>query len=467
MAMKTQEEYLESLRDGRVLYMNGERIEDVTKSPEFEVPIANAVADYDYTDKPELRTYTTKDGKTENRLYHIPESREDLETRIELMRNISIVSATVGSLFALLNAKDAMGAVKPEYATNIENLYTHCRDNDLRLAQVVTDPKGDRGRHPLQQDDPDLYLRVVERRDDGIVVRGAKLHITGAALVHELIVLPTKAMGEGEEDYSVAFSVPTATEGVKIINRNYAEPGRSEFDYPVSGRRSMPEGFVIFDDVFVPWDRVFLCGEYQHARTLALALGLWERVGGLIAMVEHSRLMVGIAQLLAEYNGINRASHVVDKITELIFYAELLDMALDCAIRNYETTPDGMVYPNNAHVNVGKYHGASNYHSMVRHLHDLCGGQVITQPVEADYRNPELTPYFEKYFQTKKGVKVEDRMRLYNLLRDVTADTYGGWELVTTLQAGGGLAAQKIVTYRGYDIDRAKDLAKKKAGIVS
>ena len=140
-------------------------------------------------------------------------------------------------------------------------------------------------------------------------------------------------------------------------------------------------------------------------------------------------------------------------------------MALDCAIRNYETTPSGMVYPNNAHVNVGKYYGASNYHAMVRHLHDLCGGQVITQPVEADYRNPELTPYFEKYFHTKDGVKVEDRMRLFNLLRDITADTYGGWELVTTLQAGGGLAAQKIVTYRAYDLERAKQLAKDKAGI--
>ncbi len=429
------------------------------------MPIANAAADYDYTNQPELRTYTTKEGATENRLFQIPETREELETRIELMRNISIVSATVGSLFALLNVKDTMGTVKPEYATNIENLYTHCRDNDLRLAEVITDAKGDRSRHPLKQDDPDLYLRVIERRDDGIVVRGAKLHITGAALVHELVVLPTKAMGEGEEDYAVAFSVPTATKGIKIINRNYAEPGRSVFDYPVSGRRNMPEGFVIFDDVFVPWDRVFLCGEYEHAGTLAHALGLWERVGGLIGMVEHSRLMVGIAQLLAEYNGINRASHVIDKITELIFYAELLDMALDYAIRNYETTPSGMVYPNNAQVNVGKYYGASNYHAMVRHLHDLCGGQVITQPVEADYRNPELTPYFEKYLHTKDGVKVEDRMRLFNLLRDITADTYGGWELVTTLQAGGGLAAQKIVTYRAYDLERARNLAKEMAGI--
>lgn len=467
MAMKTADEYVESLRDGRVIYMHGKKIDDITKDPNFDVPIANAAADYDYADLPELRTYTAENGKIENRLFQIPTTEEELKTRVELLRNISIVSATVGSLFALLNAKDLLAKAKPEYADNVERLYEHCRDNDLRIAQVVTDAKGDRSRHPLKQDDPDLYLRVVERRDDGIVVRGAKLHITGAALVHELIVLPTKAMGEGEEDYAVAFSVPVNTEGVKIINRNFAEPGRSEFDYPVSGKHNMPEGFVIFDNVFVPWDRVFLCGEIKYAGPLAHSLGLWERVGGLIAMVSGAHLFVGIAQLLADYNGINRASHVIEKITELIFYAELLSMTLECALRNYETTPSGMVYPNPANINVGKYHGASNYHAMVKHIHDLCGGQVITQPVEADYRNPDIAHYFEKYLHTKEGVKVEDRMRLFNLIRDLTADTYGGWELVTTLQAGGGLAAQKIVTYRSYNLDKARDLAKAKAGITS
>ncbi|MCH7958826.1 MAG: 4-hydroxyphenylacetate 3-hydroxylase [Candidatus Hydrogenedentes bacterium] len=466
MAMKTPEEYIESLRDGRELYMNGRRIDDVTQAPEFDTPIAYAAKDYDYTDQPDLRTYTDENGERANRLYQIPRTKEDLDTRIELMRNISIVSATVGGLFALLNVKDKLAAAKPEYGENIEALYTRCRENDLRIAQVVTDPKGDRSRHPLKQDDPDLYLRVVERNADGIVVRGAKLHITGAALVHELIVLPTKSMGEGEEDYAVAFSIPVATKGLKIINRNHAEPGRSVFDYPVSARHSMPEGFVVFDEVFVPWDRVFLCGEHRVAGTLARALGLWERVGGLIAMVDTARLFVGIAQLLAEYNGIQRASHVIDKITEIIFHAELLEMALESSIRNYKTTESGMVYPNPRGINVGKYHGATNYHGIVRHLHDLCGGQIVTQPVEADFRNPELAPYFEKYFHTHEGVTVENRMKLYNLLRDITADTYGGWAFVTNVQAGGGLAAQKIITYRTYDLDAVTQLAKDMAGIV-
>jgi len=463
--MMTPEEYVESLRDGREVYVDGRKVKDVTQDPNFEVPIAYAAKDYNYEDQPELRTYTTETGDIGNRLFQIPSTKEELETRIKLMQHVSIISGTISGLFALLNVRDMLATVKPEYAQNVQNLYNHCREKDLKIAEVITDAKGDRGRHPLQQDDPDLYLHVVERREDGIVVRGAKLHITGASLVHELVVLPTKAMGEGEEDYSVAFSVPVNTPGVKIINRDYAEPGRSTFDFPISGTRSMPEGFIIFDDVFVPWDRVFLCGEYQYAGPVAHALGLWERVGGLIAMVEQSRLMVGIAQLLADYNGISRASHVVDKITELIFYAEMLRMSLEQSIHDYKTTESGMVYPNDLNVNVGKYYGASNYHSMVRHLHDLCGGQVITQPVEADYRNPELTPYFKKYLHTREDVDVEDRMKLYNLLRDLTADTYGGWELVTTLQAGGGLTAQKIVSYRGYDLEGARNLAKLRAGI--
>ena len=465
MALKTPDQYKESLRDGRELYVSGRRVDDLTTDPNFQVPVAYAARDYDYDDQRELRTYTTEYGETGNRLFQIPKTKEELETRVELLKNVSIISGTISGLFALLNVRDLLAKIKPEYARNVEKLYTRCRDNDLRIAEVITDAKGDRGRHPLQQDDPDLYLRIVERRSEGIVVRGAKLHITGAALVHELIVLPTKAMSEGEEDYSVAFSIPVNAPGIRIINRDYAQPGRSPFDYPVSARHSMPEGFIVFDDVFVPWERVFLCGEFKYAGPLAHSLGLWERVGGLIAMVEKSRLMVGMAQLLADYNGINRASHVVDKITELIFYAEMLRMSLDASIRDYKTTESGMVYPNDMAINVGKYYGASNYHGMVRHLHDLCGGQIVTQPVEADYRNPALTPYFEKYLHTKEGVSVEDRMKLYNLLRDLTADTYGGWEFVTTLQAGGGLAAQKIVTYRSYDLDGARSLAKARAGI--
>ena len=467
MGLKNPQWYRESLRDGRVTYIQGEQVPDITKNPWFDVPIANTANDYVYDDPEtrEIRTYETEDGTLAHRIFKIPKSVDDLEKRIQLSHMTSISTAVSAVLMALYNIKDQVAKVNGQYAENIERVYKHCRDNDLRADQVITDAKGDRSRHPKDQDDPDLYLRIIDKNSDGIYVRGAKLHITGASLVHEQTVMPTKAMGPGEEEWSVSFSIPTNTPGLKIINRAYARPELSEMDYPLSSKHNAPEGFVVFEDVFVPWDRVFLAGEYQLAGVLAHSLGLWERIGGLIGMVERSRMLVGVAQLLTEMNGISRAGHIQEKISDLVFYAEMLRMSLEHALRNYHTTETGMVYPDPMAVNVGKFYGAANWHLMVQKLHDMSGALVLTLPTEADYRNEELTKTLNKYLHTRNDVAVEDRMRVYNLIRDLTADTYGGWELVTTLAAGGGLAAQRIVTMREYDLEAAKAVAKAAAGI--
>ncbi|HEX6030928.1 MAG TPA: 4-hydroxyphenylacetate 3-hydroxylase C-terminal domain-containing protein, partial [Tepidiformaceae bacterium] len=192
---------------------------------------------------------------------------------------------------------------------------------------------------------------------------------------------------------------------------------------------------------------------------------LWERVGGLVGAAEESTMLVGMTELLAEYNGIAKASHIQEKISELICYAEVIRMALDSAMRNYETTESGMIYPNTMDVNVGKYYFASNYHSMIRHVHDIAGGLVVTMPLEGDLRSEETGHYLRKYLHTRPDVDIEDRMKLYNLIRDKTADAYGGWGLVTNIQAGGGLAAQKIVMSRSYDLEHAKQVAREAAGI--
>ena len=467
MGLKNPQWYRESLRDGRITYIAGESVPDITKNEWFDVPIANAAADYEYDDPAtrDVRTYETEDGTLAHRIFKIPRSVEDLEKRIELSHMTSISTAVSAVMMALYNIKDQVAKVNGQYAENIERVYKYCRDNDLRADQCITDPKGDRSRHPKDQDDPDLYLRILDKNADGIIVRGAKLHISGASLVHEQTVMPTKAMGPGEEQWSVSFSIPTNTKGVRIINRAYAHPNLSEMDYPISGKHNAPEGFVVFDDVFVPWDRVFLAGEYPLAGVLAHSLGLWERIGGLIAMVERSRLLVGTAQLLCEMNGIHKASHIQEKISDLVFYAEMLRMSLEHAIKNYKVTETGMVYPDPMATNVGKFHGANNWHAMVQKLHDMSGGLVLTLPTEADYRNEEITKTLDKYLHTRNDVVVEDRMRVYNLIRDLTADSYGGWELVTTIAAGGGLQAQRIVTMREYDLDRAKDDARRAAGI--
>lgn len=466
MGLKTPEDYRRSLADGRVTYWDGERIEDITRHPRFKVPIALTARDFAYDD-PELgplRRYREADGSEAHRIYQVPKNEEDLATRVELLKATSIGTAVTGVYMALMSVKDEVAAVNPRYAENIERMYRYCRDNDLRAAEVITDPKGDRKRRAHEQDDPDLYVRVVKRSADGITVRGAKLHITAASLVHELVVMPTKGMRQDETDYAVSFSIPVNAPGVSIINRSFAPAELNAFDYPASAHHSMPEGFVVFDDVFVPWERVFLAGEVQLASKLAQSLGLWERTGGVIAAVEQSELFVGLAQLVTEMQGKDNDPVAQASIAELITYAQMLEMSLDYACRHYQKTPSGMVYPNTLAINAAKYYYAANYHQTVRYLHDLSGGLVMTLPLESDLRNPQSGRFIRKYLHTKPNVEIETRMRVYNLIRDMTADAYGGWNFVVALQAGGGLSAQRFMMNRTYDIARAKTRALKAAG---
>ena len=467
MGLMTAAQYRASLNDGRVIYWGGEKITDVVNHPRFQVPIAVAARDY-ADDDPELApniTYRTEDGGTAHRVYQVPSTTAELEMRLELGRHMSIVGGVTGVYMALLQVKNRLGAINPRFAHNIERMYLYARDNDLRAAEVITDAKGDRSKKAHEQVDPDLYVRIVERRADGIVVRGAKLHITGAALVHELVVMPTKSMRPEEADYAVAFSIPVNAPGVRIINRSFAPAELNEFDYPASARHSMPEGFVIFDDVFVPWDRVFLAGEWQLAGAFAAALGLWERTLGLVIAHHEAEVMTGLAQLVAEQQGKDRDAHVQDTIAELICYTETIRMGLDYAVRHYESTADGMLHPNTLGINVTKYYYASHFHEMVKHLHDVAGGLVITLPEEAELRHPEAGAYLRKYLAVRADTDIEARMRVFSLIRDLTADAYGGWNLVTALQAGGGLKAQRIMMARTFDMGHARQAALSAAGV--
>ena len=467
MGLMTASEYKASLNDGRVVYWGGEKITDISAHPRFRVPIEVACTDYAYDDpaRRDLLTYSTENGTLAHRVYELPKTENALHKRLELGRNMSIVGGVTGVYMALLQVEDKLEAVNPQFAANIRNLYCQARDKDLRAAEVITDAKGDRSRKAHEQIDPDLYVRIIEKNKDGIVVRGAKLHITAAALVHELVVMPTKSMRAQEADYAVAFSIPGNTPGVKIINRSFAPPELNSFDYPASSHHSMPEGFVVFDDVFVPWDRVFLAGEWQLAGSFAAALGLWERTLGLSHAARDAEILVGLAALVTEQQGKDRDPHVQDTIAELICYAETIRMSMDYAVRHFETTTNGMVHPNTLGINVAKYYYASNFHEMVRHLHDLAGGLTMTLPEEADLRNPESGEYLKKYLQTKEGVDIEERMRIFTLIRDMTADAFGGWNLVTSLQAGGGLKAQRIMMSRTFDMTKARRNALLAAGV--
>jgi 4-hydroxybutyryl-CoA dehydratase/vinylacetyl-CoA-Delta-isomerase len=227
----------------------------------------------------------------------------------------------------------------------------------------------------------------------------------------------------------------------------------------------MPDGLVVLDDVFVPAERVFLDGETAHAAVFAHTLGLWERTGGCTFMVRQADELVGLAQLIAEANGLAGVSHIREKIDEMMIHATLIRAAFEAALAHAECTPEGYWYPNELFTNAAKYQGAAEFNRMVRHLHDIAGGAVLTAPSLADLDNPEVGGYVAKYMRGSHDVPAEDRLRLFHAIRDLTADAYGGWHLVTNIQSGGGLFAQRLVTRKHYDLAHAKQLARQAAGL--
>lgn len=457
--MMTGEQYKESLRDGRKVFLAGRLLEDVTAEPLLRRSIDWTAENYD--------RYYQPGPDASGPYFFIPESVEDLRSQQDRQLDwASPTRTTSTSLLMLLTAASRMRSEYPVYADRIMAYFEEAKRTDLRCIQTITDAKGNRSLPPSKQDDPDLYLRIVSRQDDGVVIRGAKLHITGAPIDHALIVMPTKRMKVDEQDWAVACAVPVNDPGVKILATTFAP--RSEFGqeyYPYSSSHNMSEGFIVFDDVFVPNERLFLAGEVEHSATFAHSLGLWERVGSVGHYVRLGETLVGLAQLIAEANGLHRVPHIREKIADLINYATMIRAGLEAAIANATFTPEGWACPDELLTNAAKFFAAEQWSTMVRHLHDIAGGSVLTSPSLRDLANAETGDHVRKYMRTMEGVDAEYRMRLFHAIRDFTADTYGGWQSVTVLQGGGGLYAQRLVVEKHFDMDHAKQLALGVAGM--
>lgn len=456
--MLTGAQYKATLDDGRLTYFEGEQVTDLPGHPLLGGPVQEVADGYDW-----LLTQST-DGVSP--ISGVPTSADELRDKVELVHHAGMMAhVTYTSIMTLATVAGRITETAPQYIDRIHGFISDAQVRDVRITQCITDAKGDRSRPPSRQDDPDAYVRVVDRTPEGVVIRGAKLHITAASLGHELLTIPTKSMKAGEEEYSIAAMVPVNAPGVKIVNTTYAPRHADTRDFPVSGRSSIPEGFVIFDDVFVPNERIFLDGETSIAAVFAHALGLWERLGGLTAMADGADTLVGLAQLVAEANGLAGVAHIKEKISEMIIHASVVRACYEAAIAHSQAGEFGAVFPDELYTNAGKYTGAANYHLMVRHLHDIAGGAVVTAPSMSDLEHDDVGPLLRKYMSTRSDVDGEYRTRLFHAIRDLTADAYGGWTQVTNVQAGGGLYAQRIVTRRHYDLDRAKQLALAAAGL--
>ena len=476
MALRTADQYLAGLRDGRFVTFKGERVKDVTTHEHLGIGARHTALDFELAEMPEHRelfTWTDDDGQTHSRYYKRPENSQDLLNRREMIETSTRIGDSVvllvkeigtDALFALdLVSRVVDAKAGTEYNKRVAAFHQHCRDNDLTLAVAQTDVKGDRSLLPSEQEHPDYFVHIVEEREDGIVVRGAKAHTTGTPFVDEIIVLPTRAIAEADADYAVAFAIPVNTPGVKLLASPFGG-GHSlgSFHSPVSSRHRLVDTLTVFDDVFVPKERVFLQKEWQAAGFLANTFVEFHRFTAISYKPPLCDLFIGAAALLAQYNGIQKVSHVRDKLTKLITWTETVRALSRAAAFDCRVTDFGLAVPNIIQTNLAKYHFAAHYHEAICWVQDIAGGLVVTGPDEADMASAETRPYIDR-FLGGAGVNAEDRLKALNLVHDLTASDFGGYNQLLSIHAEGSLEAQKITIYRDYDLDRCKDLA---AGII-
>jgi 4-hydroxybutyryl-CoA dehydratase/vinylacetyl-CoA-Delta-isomerase len=476
MGLRTAEEFRESLRDGRRVYIYGEPVEDVTTHPILKINTETAAGDFvlAHMEDPEIHDLFVvphpQTGEPMSRYFDTPKTADDLEKRLRMIG--TSIRVTGGLPFGKDIGTDAMNAImttaqqmgKPEYAERAGNYLEHLRKNDLNLCGAITDVKGDRGKRPSQQEHPDYYLHVVDRNKDGIVVKGAKIHITGAAVANELLIVPTRQMREDEADYAVAFAVPANAPGITFICR----PGRGErtpAEFP-SARpvRGLVEAMIIFDNVFVPWERVFMCGEWEHSMLMAYTFATYHRFTAVSYKIPAVELLAGCAVAMAEMNGIERASHVRTKLVELAGYVETLKALAMAAVKSPVMYGE-IAVPSPLITNMAKLHFASHYHEMIKLVQDIAGGIITTSPTYLDWMNEDLHGYLEHYLGGSPKYTTEERMRMIAQTHQTVASAESAYMEVVTVHGEGSMEAQRMMIYAESPLKEYRNFALAAAGV--
>jgi 4-hydroxybutyryl-CoA dehydratase / vinylacetyl-CoA-Delta-isomerase len=465
VALRTSDEFRDGLRDARRVIYRGEAVADVVEHPELRTGVDHSAICFDISFDPELQ-HLSVDGE-HSAYFRIPRTAADIEQRGRLIEATSalgggsIVLKEVGSdaQFALLRALEGDGLARAR------DYHAFCRESDAAIAVAQTDVKGDRSLAPQDQADPDLYLHVIDEDATTITVRGAKVHTSFSANADELIVLPTRAMGPAARDYALSFAIPIDTPGLELYVSPYSagDSDRNSFEFPISSRHKLLESLTVFNDVVVPIDRVFLLRDAARAGSLATAFVDYHRFTAISYKLPLLDTLVGAAMEVAEMNGIARASHARDKIGQLVAYAETVRGLRDlAAIRSLEGD-NGLWLPDPLVVNMAKYAFAHGFREATGRVIDLAGGLLVTGPGAEDWENPEVRPVLEKYFAA--AAPAEPRLRMLNLIGDLTARDFGGYQAVLAAHAEGSLEAEKMMMLKAYDPTRARDLARRFAGL--
>ncbi len=453
--------------------MLGERVPEPVDHPVIR-PSINAVArTYDLAvECPELATaWSSLSGRRVNRFLHITESAEDVVAQNKMQRRLGQLTGTcfqrcvgmdaVNSLFSLTYE---MGG---EYHRRFRDFVVRMQEANAVIGGAMTDPKGDRSKGPSEQSDPDLFVRVVERRPDGLVLRGAKMHQTGCLNSHWIVVMPTMRLRPADRDYAVVAAIPVDHPGLTFIYGRQSCDTRAleggEIDQG-NAQFSGQEAMIVIDDVFVPNELVFMDGETEFAATLVERFTAYHR-RSYVCKTGLGDVIIGAAALIADYNGAGSASHVRDKLVEMAHLNETIYGAGIAASHESHATPAGNYEPDDLLANVCKHNVTRFPYELARLAQDLAGGLVATLPSEKDFENPETGPLLRKYLKGREGVRVEDRARVLRLIENMTLGRNAVGYLTESMHGAGSPQAQRIQIARQMNVEEKKAMARALAGI--
>ena len=475
--MMTRAEYIESLRRLNLkVYFMGELIENPVDHPMIRPSMNSVAKTYELAEKPEyqdlMTVYSPLIGKRINRFCHLHQSTEDLVNKVKMQR---LMGQKTAACFQRCVGMDAFNAIfsttyemdqklGTEYHKRFTEYMKFVQENDLTVDGAMTDPKGDRSLSPSRQEDPDMYMHVVEVREDGIVVRGAKAHQTGAVNSHEHLIMPTVAMKEEDKDYAISFAVPSDAEGVFMVyGRQSCDTRKMEENADMdlgNAQYGGHEALVVFDNVSVRNERVFMCREYEFAGMMVERFAGYHRQSYGGCKVGVGDVLIGAAALAADYNGVPKANHIKDKLIEMIHLNETLYACGIACSAEGEKMPAGNYQINLLLANVCKQNITRMPYEIARLAEDIAGGLMVTMPSEQDLRSEKIGPYVEKYLQGATGTSTENRMRILRLIENITLGTAAVGYRTESMHGAGSPQAQRIMISRQGNLAAKKELAK-------
>jgi 4-hydroxybutyryl-CoA dehydratase/vinylacetyl-CoA-Delta-isomerase len=476
MGLKTKKEYIESLRQLKpTAYMFGEKITSIVDNPRLRAGIEATAATYEVAELTEFQdlvvTTSPLINEPVNRFTLPPSSIGDLVARVKLNRKLG---NWVGTCFQRCTGLDCLSTlsictydVDKKYGThyydNFINFLKYMQKNDLTANACVTDVKGDRSLPPTEQPDKDMFLHVVERRADGIVVRGAKAHQTGSLSSHEIIALPTRAMRKEDKDYALAFAVPSDTPGlIHVVGRSSLDTREMDGCDLGNFRYSKYCPTIIFNDVFVPWERVFLCGETEFAADMVVKFSSLHRQSHGGCKAGKIDCMIGTALVMMDYNGTNQAGHLKQKVIDMIHRAETLYGC--CLASSYEGKKEasGTYFIDTVLANASKIHEGKEMAEAIRLMVDVCGGFVSDLPSDRDFENSEIGPLLKKYLRGSDKFSVDDRIKMYRLAEKLAMESA---DTISDIHGGGSPEAHRVTIFRESNVESKKKSAKRLAGV--